>query len=75
MIENPTQTNDGAQRGVLTSRLGAHGALDVIGAQDRLFDLAALHQVEGHHEGLQSVASFSQEDHLEGGSSRFRLSA
>lgn len=52
-----------------TSRLCGDSALDVIGSQHRLFDLAAFYQVEGHHEGLQCIPPFSQKDHL-GGNSR-----
>lgn len=47
-----------------TSRLCGDAAFDVIGPQNRLFDLTALHQVEGRHERLQPVSAFSHEDHL-----------
>ena len=50
-----------------TSRLGVDGALDVVGSQDGLLDLTALHEVEGHHEGLQGILPFGQEDHLRRG--------
>ena len=40
-----------------TSGLCADCAFDVVGPQDRLFDLTALHQVERHHEGLQSITT------------------
>lgn len=45
-----------------TSRLCTDAAFNVIGPQHRLFDLTALHQVKGHHKGLQCIFAFSQED-------------
>lgn len=48
-----------------TSRLCTDAAFNVIGPQHRLFDLTALHQVKGHHKGLQCIFAFSQEDHLQ----------
>lgn len=60
------QTSHTRAHAPLTSGLGGHAAFDVVGPQHRLLDLTALQQVEGHHEGLQPVAAFGQEDHLRG---------
>ena len=57
----------GGRGGGRTSGLGVDGALDVVGSEDGLLDFTALHQVEGHHEGLQGVLPLGQEDHLRRG--------
>ena len=48
----------------LTPWFCADCRLDVISSQYRLLDLTALHQVERHHERLQGLFAFRQEDHL-----------
>lgn len=54
-----------------TSGLSINGAFNIICPQHRLFDLTALHQVEGHHERLQSVPALSQEDDLRENTNEF----